>query len=302
MNIEQCYYRFINIPSGDIRISITDSCNMNCFYCHNEGQSQKNNELTVDQITYLVENSLKYGVNKVRITGGEPLIHKDIYEILSVLRTYPQILNLGINTNAYEKEKLIHIAQNKLVDQIVVGIDCFSGSVSKYSSVGPSPKEVLETVLFIRNNYDVKIEIDSVLAKNQNQTFQLVEWAINNGVLIKVLEMTTDDFKKEIFDDFIDLCKRIYNLSLGKDIILNELYLFDKKTNEKKIIFYHSHCCRRDCGSCKYMHLRVSANGFSKPCLLREDTQVYLLKDFDSNICKTISLLGKSPEENIEIY
>ena len=81
-SFDEIYYRFLNIPAGDLRISITNACNMKCIYCHNEGQqNERVNFLTVDEIKFIVINAQKYGLMKVRLTGGDPLIHPQIHEI-----------------------------------------------------------------------------------------------------------------------------------------------------------------------------------------------------------------------------
>ena len=63
--VEEKEYRDLNIPSGDVQISTTDGCNMNCVYCHNKGQQDSFVKfLSVDDIKYLILNSMKYGLKK----------------------------------------------------------------------------------------------------------------------------------------------------------------------------------------------------------------------------------------------
>ena len=83
MIVAEKEYRMLNIPSGDLRISVTNGCNMRCTYCHNEGQTETEVKyLSVNEVKTIVCNAMKFGLHKVRITGGEPLIHPNIEEIL----------------------------------------------------------------------------------------------------------------------------------------------------------------------------------------------------------------------------
>ena len=71
MPIQATKYSHQNLPSGYLRVSINDVCNMNCSYCHNEGQVGINaRHMTIDQLRYIVTNALRYGLIKVRLTGG----------------------------------------------------------------------------------------------------------------------------------------------------------------------------------------------------------------------------------------
>ncbi len=295
MKISENYYRFINVPTGDLRISITDNCNMGCVYCHNEGQKKGGNFMPLNTLNYIVDNALRYGVHKVRLTGGEPLLHPQINEICKVLKSKSNITMLGINTNAYDREKLFEVAD--YVDQIVVGIDFFNGECSKQSPIGPTSNQVLTTVLELKKKEHLKVEIDSVLSDPQNM-LDLMKWCLNNNVLIKVLEQTGKNCVTSNFEKFISTCADEFGFQIGKDIHFNEYFLFDETGMNKKVMFYHSHCNHRDCDPCRKMHLRVMTNGKVKPCLLREDTEISLVNgDFEQALSKAIANLGVGPEK-----
>ena len=79
----------------NLRISVTSRCNLNCFYCHREGYSA-DSELTPDEISDFAEAFRKLGIRKVKITGGEPLVRKDIIEIIEKL---PEFREVSMTTN-----------------------------------------------------------------------------------------------------------------------------------------------------------------------------------------------------------
>ena len=99
----------LQLPKNEYRISITSGCNMKCVYCHNEG-NHVINQLSKDDIEELIKNSYDLNLEQVRITGGEPLIHKEIFDICEML-SEKYHLKVGINTNIIEIEKLMYMIQ-----------------------------------------------------------------------------------------------------------------------------------------------------------------------------------------------
>ena len=65
-----------------LRISITQRCNLDCAYCHKEGQLSSDKELSLEEIRKVVDAAKEVGINKIKITGGEPLLREDIIEII----------------------------------------------------------------------------------------------------------------------------------------------------------------------------------------------------------------------------
>ena len=92
-----------------LRISITDRCNLRCLYClPREGLAKLRHEdiLSYEEILRLARIAVDLGVNKIRLTGGEPLLRKGIYEFISGLMALPGLKDISLTTNGfYLKEK-----------------------------------------------------------------------------------------------------------------------------------------------------------------------------------------------------
>ncbi len=85
-----------------LRISVTDRCNERCLYCMPQGYhgwAQREDHLKADEILRVVEESTQLGFRKFRLTGGEPLVRRDIVEIARRIRELPGVASLGISTN-----------------------------------------------------------------------------------------------------------------------------------------------------------------------------------------------------------
>src|SRR5882672_10876946 len=90
----------------DLRVSLTDRCNFRCFYCLPNGEpplARKETILTFEEINYLAEIFVSLGIEKIRLTGGEPLIRKDVpllVEKLALLK--PSLQDLALTTNGFD--------------------------------------------------------------------------------------------------------------------------------------------------------------------------------------------------------
>ncbi len=85
-------------PVTSLRISVTQRCNLACFFCHREGEHDSGEEMTPGEIGLLVEVAAGLGVAKVKITGGEPLMRPDIVEVTRMIA--PHVREASMTTNA----------------------------------------------------------------------------------------------------------------------------------------------------------------------------------------------------------
>jgi len=299
------YYRRTNIPSGDLRISIVAGCNMRCYYCHNEGQGDFTSvKLSKDDIRQIVQTGKLFGIHKVRLTGGEPLIHSELFEILKMIKFDLQIENVGINTNGI---LLTPTVIQELIlcktDVVVVGLDYFDSAVSKASKTGKKSKEILNNVA-IAKELGLNVQIAAVFDENNyGDIFALANWCNLNNILFKVLEVSDDKIAPTSSESFIQLIHDLqqhFNLKLGKTVSLNEIYGIYESGN--KILFFHSKCRIRECQECSQMHMRVTSQGKAKPCILRTDTEYSILDRNTSllNMAKAVHNLGNPPENTIK--
>ncbi|PKP58554.1 MAG: GTP 3',8-cyclase MoaA, partial [Candidatus Altiarchaeales archaeon HGW-Altiarchaeales-1] len=87
-----------------IRLSVTQKCNLNCLYCHREGEGDKNGcdkEISVSEIKGIMGAASELGIKKVKITGGEPLLRNDIVEIVKEISEIEGIKDISMTTNGF---------------------------------------------------------------------------------------------------------------------------------------------------------------------------------------------------------
>lgn len=262
----------LQLPKNEYRISITSGCNMKCVYCHNEGNNIIN-QLSKDDVEDLIKNSYDLGLEQVRITGGEPLIHKEIFEICQML-SEKYHLKVGINTNIIEIEKLLYMIKKGWIYRVVVGLDYFDAPISKQSPIGISSKQALENILRVKNT-GINVTISTVFNGDYNNLYNLVNWSYENGIRIKILEEVKNEIAESTGKDFLDMKEKIvndFNLSLRYEDRFKEWH--GMKGDFTAVTFFHSHCRIRECDVCKKMHLRVTSCGSLKQCIQSEEDDI----------------------------
>ena len=89
----------------DLRVSVTDKCNFRCFYCLPHGSppetAPKADVLTYEEIEFATEVFVSLGVEKVRLTGGEPMLRRDIETLVAKLARIPGVKDLALTTNGF---------------------------------------------------------------------------------------------------------------------------------------------------------------------------------------------------------
>ena len=91
-----------------LRLSVTDLCNYRCTYCLPDGYQgkAKPDELSLQEIEPLVQTFARNGTRKIRLTGGEPTLRRDLADIIAICKAQPEIESIALTTNAFKLGKL----------------------------------------------------------------------------------------------------------------------------------------------------------------------------------------------------
>jgi cyclic pyranopterin phosphate synthase len=270
---------------------------MNCIYCHREG-SHAENELAFGDVMKVIERTIPYGIKSIRLTGGEPLTHRDIVKICREIKLRFPDVNLGINTNAILINTLLKIIGERHIDSVVVGIDYYDGLISKEATTGRSSKEILENVLKIKDA-GCSVNISTVYNGDIKNIEHIVEWCFQHGIFIKILEVVTDEVTDYPSADYQIMANHLvdkYNLDVRFNQTKNQYYAVSASSNA--VYFFHSHCRLRECDICARLHLRVSCEGNALSCLHPKTPQFSLLdgKNYTTNMHAGLHYLGTPPE------
>ena len=109
-------------PIISLRISITNRCNVDCIYCHHDGMLESSSEMTPDEIYEICRIAKKLGVEKIRLSGGEPLVRPDIVEIVEKINSL-DFKDISITTNGIFLEKFAQDLVDAGLDRVNVSLD-----------------------------------------------------------------------------------------------------------------------------------------------------------------------------------
>jgi len=276
----------LKLPKNEFRISIISACNMKCVYCHNEGNS-KITMLSKEDIRTIIENAYGLGMTSVRLTGGEPLIHPEIYEICEML-SQEYHLKIGINTNCIEIDKLIRLIKKGWIERVIVGLDYFDNVISKQSPIGRSSKEILNNILKIKQ-LGCDVSISTVYNNDYQNIYNLIDWCIENQIRVKVIEVIKNETHETSDEKYIKMRDSIIK-DFKFEVRIDDLEEYNGYINNKKIIsFFPSLCRLRRCDLCKRIHLRITSEGKIKQCIhYDEDDKFVLGNDSRKNILQEV--------------
>ena len=258
-----------------LRISLTERCNLRCFYCMSEDGielSEKANVLTHEEIIFLAKEFVGLGVNKIRLTGGEPLIKKNIEKIIRELTALP--ISLGITTNGILLDKYIDLFKECGVKDINISLD----TLDKEQFELMTRRDYFDRVM--RNIYQCilagfNVKINAVLMKgvNDSEIIDFIEFTKDKNVSFRFIEFMPFDGNKWDTSKVVslnDILERVHDNYDENQIVKLE----DKKndtTKNYRIKGYQgsfgviSTVSNPFCDSCN--RIRLTANGRIKNCL-----------------------------------
>ncbi|MHC4564695.1 MAG: GTP 3',8-cyclase MoaA [Planctomycetota bacterium] len=267
-----------------LRISVTDRCNLRCVYCRPQDDcdfTQQQDVLTSDEIHRVVQLFADCGVDRVRLTGGEPLMRKDITPLVARLAGIESVRELTLTTNGVLLDKMAAELKEAGLDRINVSIDSLeAGSYKRITGYDFSS----EVVLGIRKAIEIglqPVKINAVILKgiNHSQVAALAGMSVDLPVTVTDGYMPYDEIRRIIEEAFGPLCEASINRGNGPAS-------YFRIDNSVGAIGFISGRSTVFCESCN--RLRLTCDGRIKPCL-------YSPREYD--IRKL--LRGGAPDEQV---
>ncbi len=175
-----------------LRVSVTDKCNLKCFYCRPEGLEffEKEKLLSFEEIAKFVRALTKYGLRRVRITGGEPLLRKDIHVLVRMLKEIDGIEDVSLTTNGITLSKHAEILKKNGLDRVNVSIDSLKPDLF-YKMTKGNLEDVLEGLREAKRVGLEPVKVNAVVIRgmNEDEALDFVEFAREYGVEVRFIEM-----------------------------------------------------------------------------------------------------------------
>lgn len=289
-----------------LRISVTQRCNFRCLYCMPKipfNHQPKENLLSFEELFLFVKVAIDEGIEKIRITGGEPLLRKDLSVFIKMINDYKKDLDLAITTNGFLLKDFAKDLKDAGLKRLNISLDTLESKKAKILA----QKDVLDSVLAGIDealSVGLKVKLNTVVLKglNDDELVPLLEFAKSKNIQIRFIEFMENihaygklqGLKR---DEIIQILSQKYQIKLIKKAEKAPVSIYSADDYEFGIIDPHSH---EFCDSCN--RIRLSAEGLLIPCLYFDEALSIkeAVRKGDINAAAKIlqEVLRNKPEKN----
>ena len=262
-----------------VRISVTDRCDFRCVYCMSETMTflPRAQVLTLDEIAMVTRAFVEMGVEKVRLTGGEPLVRRDIDWLVEQTSALPGLRELAMTTNGAGLVKHAQRLREAGLDRLNVSLDTLDAERFRRLTRTGDLTRVLEGLQAARKAGFERIKLNAVIMKGRNddEVLDLVEFARAEGFDLSFIEEmplgdVSDHTRDETFcssDEVKEIIEERHELIPTTESTLGPSRYFRMSDSQSRIGFIspHSH---NFCSTCN--RVRVTAEGRLLLCLGNE--------------------------------
>jgi cyclic pyranopterin phosphate synthase len=259
-----------------LRISLTDSCNLRCFYCMPEEEyvfTPTSKLMQLTEIESLARTFVEAGVSKIRLTGGEPLVRHDAEKIIIALSKLP--VELTLTTNGTRVHKFMDVFKQANIRTLNVSLDTLKPERFNKVTRRDQFNKVWENIqLLLANSIHVKVNVVVMKGVNDDELVDFVEWTKNASIDVRFIEfmpftgnrwtsnqvMTLHEILQVISGTY-----NFYSLDKGPHDTAKRFRVPGHLGTFGVISTMSSHFC----GDCNRM--RLTADGKLKNCLFSND-------------------------------
>lgn len=262
-----------------LRLSVTDRCDLTCKYCMPEEgipASPRSQFLSFEEIVRVVRAFKSLGVSTVRITGGEPLVRKDVDQLVKMLRDDAGINDIAMTSNASALAKKAHALVQNGLKRINISLDSLDPDRFQEMTRGGKLDRVLKGIQAVQDAGINEVKINTVVVRNFNhhEIADLVEWAWARNITPRFIELMPLGEGARLGRDAVVSVQEMKTI-LGQRISLEEDweyrkdrgpagYLFAKGDHTKKIGFIGA-VTENFCSRCN--RVRLTPKGEIRACL-----------------------------------
>jgi len=264
-----------------LRLSVTDRCNLRCTYCMAEDMTflPKSKVLSIEEMIQVSSSFVELGVEKIRLTGGEPLVRNGLIELAQELNKLPGLRELVMTSNGVLLDKFAQQLKNAGVSRLNISIDSLKQDRFKSLTRFGQLDDVLRGIEAAQEAGFEKIKLNAVILNgfNDDEVLPLTQFAVDKGLDISFIEemplgeinghvrnktaFTSNSIKQQILTSF-DLSE-----SNVVDPAAGPSRYFSLAGTKTKVGFI-SPISNNFCGSCN--RVRITAEGLLLLCLGNE--------------------------------
>jgi len=265
-------------PIEYVRLSVTDRCDLRCFYCmpadHHDFQEPEE-WLSFDEIERVIGAFTRLGVNRIRITGGEPLVRRNVTQLVTQLSHLPGLDDLSMSTNAVSLSRHAAALHQAGVRRLNISLDTLKPERFKTITKGRLDK-VINSLIVAKEVGFAPIKINMVMMKgvNDDEVEDMVEFCLEHNFTLRFIEtMPMGSSGLEATDHYQDLQEIKQRLQQRYDLIPGFMLgggpaRYFNIAGSKANIGFITPISQHFCESCN--RVRLSADGTLYMCLGQE--------------------------------
>jgi cyclic pyranopterin phosphate synthase len=270
-------------PLLNLRISITQRCNLRCDYCHKEGEEIGScsrgtaEEMTVDEIVRIARIAVSLGIARIKLTGGEPLMRKDLCEIVKGIAAIPGLKDLSMTTNGtmlgFQAQELHTCGLRR------VNISLPTLNAETYSKLTEGKIEnALEGVkaAVAAGFCPVKLNMVILNGVNDGAVPEMMDFARQTGTILQLIELDPVNVNSDYFSVYHELLDEKEEMLRQKAVkIETRRFMHNRRIYhlpDVTVEVVHPTENGEFCAHCT--RLRVTSDGKLKTCLMRNDNLV----------------------------
>ena len=261
-----------------LRVSITDRCNYRCIYCQSEKEFEfipHQEILRFEEIVEIVQEAVKLGITKVRITGGEPLVRKGIVNFIKQLRKIDRLEDISLTTNAFFLSEYAEKLKDAGLNRVNISLDSLQEEKYKKITRGGSLERALKGINFALKAGLLPIKINTVLLRgiNDDEVEDFVRLALERPLNIRFIEFmpSGEEVINEFKNKFISVQEikekliRKYLLNPIKISTANGPAKYYQIKGGQGTIGFITALSQHFCKTCN--RIRLTSEGKLRPCL-----------------------------------
>jgi cyclic pyranopterin phosphate synthase len=280
MQVADSYGRILH----KLRVSVTDRCNLRCEFCMPKSPTwlPPDEILTYEEMLRVIKTCAAMGVQKIRLSGGEPLMRRDLDRFVRMLRGIPGISFIGMTTNGLMLPEKAAALKEAGLDSVTISLHSLKPDRFRTITGGGKLEDVMAGIQAAIENGFRPIKINSVIMRgfNDDEILDLASLAFSNDLTVRFIEFMPFDGKQSwemdkvvSGDEIVEIIRKRYRiLSLPREASSTaRVYKFVHGKGEVGII---TSVTEPFCSDCE--RIRLSANGRIFTCLF--DSLSYDLK------------------------
>ncbi len=267
-------------PTLNLRISVTQKCNLKCPYCHREGETSPSTEMSVDEIKRIAHVALGLGISKVKLTGGEPLTRPEIVQIVAGVSKLRGIRDLSMTTNGTLLAPLARKLRKSGLMRVNVSIPTLEAETYQ-SLTGGNLRNVIDGIKAAVDAglYPVKLNMILLQGVNEKEIERMIKFAEHTGTILQLIELEPVNIDKSYYKRYhVALDEIEKEIQSRAAEIRTRRYMQDRRVYflpHTKVEVIHPIENTEFCAHCT--RIRVTSDGKLKPCLMRNDNLVDIL-------------------------